>query len=131
MAVSNNCRQENNNVMIIEYYAHPASEKRIVRRDLSAEKILYWEIEPASRLGYEGGNLSISFDTSHLARVVNEGDIYPPISDILNYDDVMRYLRKNFSHLEIKSGTALPATAQDEQPVYMAKKFFNFLSRKK
>jgi len=85
--------------MIIKYYS---VEKNIVERDLSREKILVWEIYPESRLGYKGGNLSISFDTSHLIKVTNEGGIYPPISEILNYTEVLSYLRSNFQHLEKK-----------------------------
>lgn len=90
--------------MIIKYYAYPISKQRIVERNLSHEKIVGWEIYPESRLGYKGGNLSIKFDTSHLPKVLgidNRGGISPPIPHILNYEEVLSYLKNNFSHLQI------------------------------
>lgn len=88
--------------MVLRYYAHPASEKREVWRDLSAEIITGWEIYPESILGYKGGNLGIHFQTRHLPKmsgIDNRCGVHPPISSILNYNEVMDYLKKNFSHL--------------------------------
>lgn len=90
--------------MVLKYYAHPVTKKEEVWRDLSAEKITGWEIYPESRLGYKGGNLVVNFDINYSPlkkeQVENRGGVYPPISDILNYNEVLEYLKKNFSHLE-------------------------------
>lgn len=89
--------------MTIQYYdANYPQKKQIVYENLASKKIVSWEIYPESRLGYKGGNLAISFDTSHLQKVTNEGGIYPPIPQILNYEEVLEYLERNFKHLQTK-----------------------------
>jgi len=114
--------------MVLKYYAHPTREKKEVLRDLSKERILSWEIYPESRLGYKGGNLSISFDIKcspepkQPSGVENRGGVYPPIPDILNYNEVMDYLRKNFSHLERGGAVISPSTAPKTDTIQEEKK---------
>ena len=102
--------------MIIRYYsAHTLQPKYIVERDLSREKIVRWEIYPESRLGYKGGNLSIGFDVSHLEKVINEGGIYPPIPEIINFEEVLAYLKRNFAHLQNAQVTEVEYLPKSEQ----------------
>jgi hypothetical protein len=84
--------------MIIKYSA----DERIIERDLSKEKITGWEV--TTQLGYKPkGSLVIDFDTSHIKNPTNQGGIYPPVKDILNYDEVLNYLKSNFGHLQDKA----------------------------
>ncbi len=88
--------------MIIKYYSASAP-KYIVERDLSKEKITDWEI--TTRLGYKPkGSLIIEFDTSHIhiEHLTNQGGIYPPVSKIINYKEILEYLQENFSNLQKK-----------------------------
>lgn len=83
--------------MIIKYYS-AGSDKYIIERDLSKEKIIGWEV--VNNLGYKCGNLMINFDTSQIRNVTNQGGIYPPISEIINYTEVVKYLNDNFLHFK-------------------------------
>jgi hypothetical protein len=103
--------------MVLKYYAHPEREKREVWRDLSAEIIECWEIYPESRLGYKGGNLYIHFQTWHLPKISGidtRGGVHPPIPQILNYEEVLSYLRKNFGHLEQSGDRFISTSAESE-----------------
>lgn len=85
--------------MIIKYYS---ADRRVIERDLSKEKVTGWEV--TDRLGYKPkGSLIIDFDTSHIKRPTNEGGIYPPVKDILNYNEVLNYLKNNYGHLYDKA----------------------------
>lgn len=79
--------------MIIKYYS---AENKIIQRDLSDEIIIDWEIVDSSVLGYKSGNLIVNFCTEYLKKSTNEGGIYPPIKDIINYKESVDYLRNNF-----------------------------------
>lgn len=114
--------------MTIRYYsAHIYQPKYIVERDLSREKIVRWQILPESYLGYKGGNLSIGFDVSHLTKVINEGGIYPPIPEIINFADVMEYLKKNFSHLQNAPMTEREYLPKELQTIPEKKSISGFL----
>lgn len=119
--------------MTIRYYsAHTLQPKYIVERNLSREKIVRWQIWPESYLGYKGGNLSIGFDVSHLPKVINEGGIYPPIPEIINFPEVLEYLKKNFSHLQNALMTEreyLPKALQTPEKKTTSGFFKNFFRR--
>lgn len=85
--------------MVIQYYS---ADRKVINRDLSKEKITGWEI--TDRLGYKPkGSLIIDFDTSHIPNPTKEGGIYPPVTSIINFKEVLNYLKQNFGHLEDKA----------------------------
>lgn len=73
----------------------------LVQRDLSKEIITEWYI--GLELGYKPlGCLIISFDDTGIPTPHNRGGIYPPIKEILNFNEVLDYLNTNFIHLKRK-----------------------------
>jgi len=82
--------------MIIKYYSATPS-KYIVEHDLSKETIEEWYID---KTDYKPeGFLSILFDTTGIDTPCT-GGVCPPISGIINLDEVMEYLNNNFKKLE-------------------------------
>lgn len=76
--------------MIIKYIS---AQNYTVERDLSNEIITEWYIN--DELGYRPeGNLHIAFDDSK-KRTINSGGIYPPVRDIVNFEEVKNWLVKN------------------------------------
>lgn len=70
-----------------------SNREYIIERNLSKESIISWRID--NELGYAGGNLTICFKRKDGHEGVD--GIYPPIFQIINYEEVIEYLKMNDS----------------------------------
>ncbi len=79
--------------MIIKYYS---AHGKPVSHDLGKEKILSWKI--TNELGYvsSGGSLVIKWvQNKEGCKDMEAGTgLYPPVADIINLEEVLKYLKK-------------------------------------
>ena len=83
--------------MIIKYYSY-IEPKRIIEVDLSKLEITGWRVQYSD--GWNADMLDIFHKPDENKSHPRASGICPPVSSVINYEDVIKYLNDNFLSLK-------------------------------